>query len=626
VQKHKLRRVQAPRVPPAQGHRPDHAPQAWRAVAACRSPFVLVCAGLIGVNLIAFAPVSRFGLVDYDDFAYIADNPHVGAGLTLSGVHWAFTTGHMANWHPLTWLSHMLDVQLFGANAGAYHAVNLLFHILNTLLLFGVLRKMTGSLERSAFVAALFAVHPMHVESVAWVAERKDVLSTFFWLLTTWAYAVYVGRPRWQSYGAIVACFALGLLAKPMLVTLPCVLLLLDVWPLRRHLRARLLWEKLPLFAMALASSAVTIVAQRHGGAMVRLDLVPLPVRVANAIVAYAQYTRKMVWPADLAAMYPMSRSLPDPVSLTAAAGVLFSVTALAVYSFRRHPYVLVGWFWFLGTLVPVVGVVQVGIQSMADRYSYVPFVGLFVIIAWGIPDLASRWPAMRALLPIVAVAAVAACTSVALRQVRHWQSSELLWTHAMEVTRDNYFAQANLGYVLWKNGRSAEAIPLFRESIRIRPDFAEVHNNLGVALAGQGELRDARAQFSEAVQIEPSYVTARDNLAATEAKLRMLESGLARYADDVRARPRDIVARNELGAALAAQGRTDEAVAQFREALRIDPNQPDVHFNLGAMLQRQGHLAEAADEFRVALRLNPGHDAARDALSGLTAQRSGAP
>ena len=581
---------------------------------------MLAGAGLVAINLIAYAPVVRYGLVEYDDQEYVADNPQVRAGLTLRGIRWAFTTGHMANWHPLTWLSHMLDVQLFGENAGAYHAVNLLFHVLNTLLLFWILRRMTGSLARSAIVAALFAVHPMHVESVAWVSERKDVLSTFFWLLTTWAYASYVALPRWRSYALVVACFALGLMAKPMLVTLPCALLLLDLWPLRRPLRFGLVREKLPLLALAVVSSVVTVIAQREGGAVMKLELVPLPVRIANALVAYVQYLRKLLWPVDLAAMYPMSREMPDPLALGIALGVLLLITAIAIGLRGRRPYVLVGWLWFLGTLVPVIGIVQVGVQSMADRYSYVPFIGLFVILAWGIPDLAARFPAARVPLRVGAAAVVAACTWLALQQVRYWRSSEALWTRAMAVTPDNYFAQANLAYVLWKQGHSSEAIPLFRESVRIRPDFAEVHNNLGVALAGQGELREALTHFREAARIDQQYLTARENLTATEARLRVLDTGVARAASHARARPNDVAARNEFGAALAAQGRTDEAAEQFREALRIDPAQADVHFNLGAMLLRQGRTTDAAREFEAAIRLRPGHRAARDALTGLIA------
>jgi Flp pilus assembly protein TadD len=650
VDKRKARRRAAPLTTPARRDREDESPRTTRDVPVRRAPGVVTSAALVAITLAVFAPTRRFPLVDYDDIDYIADNPHVRAGLTWSGVKWAFTTGHMANWHPLTWLSHMLDVQLFGDGAGAYHVVSLSFHVLNTLLLFGVLHRMTGALQRSAFVAALFAVHPMHVESVAWVAERKDVLSTFFWLLTMWAYSAWVRRPDWRSYALVLVCYALGLLSKPMLVTLPCVLLLMDVWPLRRPLRATLLVEKLPLFFLALTSSVVTVIAQRQGGAVVRLDLVPFPVRVANAIVAYARYVGKLVWPTDLAAMYPMSRTFPDATTFAAAASVLVAITVLAVRTFRRQPYVLVGWLWFLGTLVPVIGIVQVGIQAMADRYSYVPFIGLFVIIAWGVPDLvarlsarssplrsstarssaatlpAARLPAAHWALRIAAVATVAACAATAAHQVQYWRSSESLWTHAMQVTPDNYFAQANLAYLRWRDGRSAEAIPLFRESIRIRSDFAEVHNNLGVALAGQGELDAARAQFREAAQIDPGFVAARDNLAATEAKVRALDSGVARIAGDTVARPRDLTARNELGAALAAQGRIGEAAEQFRKAIEIDPRQPDLHFNLGAMLQRQGRVAEAADEYRTALRLNPRHQDARDALARLAGTGTSAP
>jgi Flp pilus assembly protein TadD len=610
----------------------------------------MAAVALVAATVWVYLPVRGYPFIGFDDPGYVTENPNVKGGLSTAAVWWALTTGHMANWHPLTWISHEIDVQLFGLNAGAHHLVNLGLHVANTLLLFVLLTRTTRAIGRSALVAALFALHPMHVESVAWVAERKDVLSTFFWLLTMWAYSAWVRRPDWRSYALVLVCYALGLLSKPMLVTLPCVLLLMDVWPLRRPLRATLLVEKLPLFFLALTSSVVTVIAQRQGGAVVRLDLVPVPVRVANAIVAYARYVGKLVWPTDLAAMYPMSRTFPDATTFAAAASVLVAITVLAVRTFRRQPYVLVGWLWFLGTLVPVIGIVQVGIQAMADRYSYVPFIGLFVIIAWGVPDLvarlsarssplrsstarssaatlpAARLPAAHWALRIAAVATVAACAATAAHQVQYWRSSESLWTHAMQVTPDNYFAQANLAYLRWRDGRSAEAIPLFRESIRIRSDFAEVHNNLGVALAGQGELDAARAQFREAAQIDPGFVAARDNLAATEAKVRALDSGVARIAGDTVARPRDLTARNELGAALAAQGRIGEAAEQFRKAIEIDPRQPDLHFNLGAMLQRQGRVAEAADEYRTALRLNPRHQDARDALARLAGTGTSAP
>jgi Flp pilus assembly protein TadD len=576
----------------------------------------------VAITLLAFAAVRDFGFVDYDDLDYVAANPHVLPGLTWAGVRWAMTSGYFANWHPLTWISHMLDVQLFGMNAGAHHSINVVLHVANTLLLFGVLRRMTGAVGRSAFVAALFAVHPMHVESVAWVAERKDVLSTFFWMLTMWAYTAYVRQPGWQRYALVIVGFALGLMSKPMLVTLPFVLLLLDVWPLRRPLGRNLVFEKLPLVALSIASSAVTVLVQRQGGAVVRLDLIPLSTRVANALVAYARYIEKMFWPVDLVAMYPIPRTLPDPGVLAAAVAILLGITVVAIMLVHKRPYLLVGWLWFLGTLVPVIGIVQVGVQSMADRYSYVPLVGLFIMVAWAVPDIVASRPRARMASQIAAAALIAACTMVTIRQVRYWSSSRALWQHAVDATRDNYFAQASLGYVLWKEGHAGEAIPHLQESLRIRPDFTEAHNNLGVALAGLGELRDALSQFSEAVRINPEFKAARDNLAATNAKLTTQDTSLTHYVDAVRAEPNDLAARNELGAALAAQGRIDDAIEQFRAAINIDPNQPDVHFNLGVMLDQKGRTAEAVDQFRDALRLNPGHFAAREALDRVTSRR----
>ena len=582
---------------------------------------MLACAVLLAITLIAFAPVRQFGFVDYDDFDYVAANPHVMPGLSWEGVRWAFVSGYFANWHPLTWISHMLDVQLFGMNAGAHHAVNVVLHVLNTLLLFGVLQRMTGAVGRSAFVAALFAVHPMHVESVAWVAERKDVLSALFWMLTMWAYTAYVRHARWQRYGLVVVFFALGLMSKPMLVTLPFVLLLLDVWPLRRKLGLNLVLEKLPLFALAGASSVVTVLVQRQGGAVVRLDLIPLSTRVANALVAYARYIEGMFWPVDLAAMYPIPRTLPDPGVLAAAVALLIGITVVAIRDVRQRPYLLVGWLWFLGTLVPVIGIVQVGVQSMADRYSYIPLIGLFIMVAWGVPDAVARWPRLRMASPVAAAAVLAGCMTGTMHQVQYWRSSRALWERAVDATRDNYFAEGSLGYVLSKEGHPDDAIPHLRESLRIRPDFAEAHNNLGVVLAGRGELRDAVSQFSEAIRINPEFKAARDNLTATNAKLSTFDTSLTRYADAVRAKPNDLAAHNELGAALAAQGRIDDAIEQFREAIRIDPNQPDVHFNLGVMLDQKGRTSEAVEQFRIALRLNPGHVAARQALDGVASR-----
>jgi len=581
-----------------------------------------VYVGLAALNLIAYASVRRFEFVDYDDIDYISSNPHVVTGLTWAGIRWAFTAGYSANWHPLTWMSHMMDVQLFGMNAGLHHVVNLLLHVLSTLLLFGVLRRMTGAMGKSAFVAALFAVHPLHVESVAWAAERKDVLSTVFFMLTLWAYVHYVRHPSWRRSSTVAACLALGLLSKPMLVTLPILLLLLDVWPLRRPLSISLVTEKLPLFVLSAASAAITLVVQRLGGAVMRLDQVPLGLRIANVPIAYVRYIRAMFWPVDLVAMYPLPREIPASEVLGALA-ILIGISAFVARAGRRHPYLIVGWLWYVIALLPVIGIVQVGAQSSADRYTYVPLIGLFLMIAWGAPEALSAVPGRALVLRVASVAIVTTCTVLAFRQAQTWRNSLALWQHAVDATPDSYFAHASLGYVLWKSGKVDDAIAQYNESLRLRSDFAETHNNLGVALAQKGQLSAALPEFSEAIRQKPSFTAARDNLAATTARLRSFDGELARYADDVRNRPNDLVARNEFGAALAAQGRIDEAIEQFTAALRIDSTQADVEYNLGMMLERKGRTKDALAAFEATLRRNPKHAAARQAIAELMAGAS---
>jgi Flp pilus assembly protein TadD len=454
------------------------------------------------------------------------------------------------------------------------------------------------------------------VESVAWVSERKDVLSTLLWMLTLSVYISYVRQPNRWRYAGVAVCFALGLMAKPMLVTLPATLLLLDVWPLRRPFTKRLVVEKLPLAALSVVSSVATVIVQQQSGAVARLDVLPLSVRIANAIVSYAQYLVNILWPAHLAVMYPASRTVPDAALLAGAAVLLASITAASLAFARQRPYLLIGWLWFLVTLLPVIGIIQVGVQSMADRYTYVPAIGIFMMLAWGISELVERLPRARIAVAVGAAAALAACFVGTTRQVRHWQSSRALWEHAIAVTDENYFAHASLGYVLWKEGSAAEGLPHLREALRIRPDFAEAHNNLGVVLAGRGDLTGAVGEFTEATRIDPNYQAAQGNLSAVRAKLAAPDTSLARYSEAVQAKPNDFAARNELGAALAARGRVDEAIGQFREALRIDPNQPDLHYNLGMMLDQKGDAPGAIRELDEALRLRPTHTAAREALA----------
>ena len=612
---------------------------------------LLVCLALAAATLVVYAPVRRHGFANFDDPQYVSDNPAVAGGLTAQAVSWAFTTRHAGNWHPLTWLSHLIDVQLYGLNAGSHHLTSVFLHLANTLLLFGLLQRMTGARCPSAFAAGLFALHPLHVESVAWVAERKDVLSGLFFMLTLWAYVAYAHRPRRSTYALVLALFAMGLMAKPMLVTLPFVLLLLDVWPLRRRadppVWRDLIVEKLPLFALSVASSVVTVVVQREAGAVKGLEAFPLGRRAANAAVAYVAYIGQTLWPARLAAIYPYPASLAG-WAVGGAVLVLVAVTLLAWRAARRHPHFLVGWLWYLGMLVPVIGLVQVGSQPRADRYTYLPLIGLFIVVAWGIPDLVlgrSRrafvlWPASALVL--------LACMITARGQVRHWRSSIPLWEHAVKVTAGNYRAQHNLGHALAREGRTPEAITHYEEALRLKPDYAEAHNNLGSALADQGRIDEAIAHYDEALHLLPDYAEAHNNLGAaltgqgrTDEAVRHLseavrlepsraeshgnlgvalarqgrfDEAIRHFSEAVRLRPQDAqarrnlaVAHNSAGAALADKGMLQEAIAHYTEALSIRPDLADAHANLATSLASQGKVDEAIQEFLEAIRLQPG-------------------
>lgn len=572
-----------------------------------------IALGLTAACIAVFESVRHHDFVYYDDPKYVTENPTVLAGLTSRGVAWALTTGTDANWFPLTWISHMLDVELFGTNAGGHHVTSLIIHLASTLLLFAALLRMTGAAGRSGFVAGLFALHPLHVESVAWVAERKDVLSTLFWMLTLNAYVWYTKKAGARRYLLVIVLFSAGLMSKAMLVTLPFVLLLLDYWPLdRRSLSfAQLAKEKVPLLAVAIVSSIATFVAQRSGGAVGGLDAFPLVLRIGNAFVSYVLYIGKMLWPARLAAFYPY----PDVLSAGMVLGalvILAGISALVARGARKYPYLPVGWLWYLGTLVPVIGLIQVGNQAMADRYTYVPLIGLFIIVAWGAHDLLSRWNARQILLPIVATIALASCAIVARAQVRHWKNSSALWMHALRVTDDNHLAHNNLGLALMDEGKIDEAISQYNEALRIRPNYATARINLGAALSKQGKTADAVASLAEATRQRPGFAEAQLNLGAALARQGKIDEAIARYNEALRLRPRYPEASANLGLALASQGKINDAIAQYREALRIRPDFVEVHNNLGYALASQGHLEDAVRHYNDAIRLKPDFELAR--------------
>lgn len=587
---------------------------------------------LVVITVAAYAPVRHFNFVSFDDQVYVTNNPHVRAGLTWAGLVWAFTTDYAANWHPITWISHMLDVQIFGLNPGPHHVVNLVLHTINTLLLWLVFRRLTGSVVRSGFVAALFAVHPLHVESVAWVAERKDLLSTCFALLTIWAYAGYARRPGITRYAGALVLFGLGLMAKPMLVTLPFLLLLLDAWPLGRIAGfapsggkppglnwGQVVREKIPFFILAILSSAVTVVAQHRGGSISSLDVVPLGVRIPNAIVAYAVYIRQTILPADLAVLYPYPVS--PPIAAAAAAFVmLVAATAVILRRARSLPYLAVGWFWFLGTLVPVIGLVQVGGQAHADRYTYFPLIGLFLAGVWGLADLARRTAIPRRGLIATAWGVIIVCAVATRVQAGTWSDGITLWRRAVAVTTANSRAHVNLGTSYADAGRPAEAAAEYRTALQIQPNLPQAHNNLGLALVKLRDPDEAIAQFREAVRLMPDYADARSNLANMLMDRGDVDEAIAQFTEAIRRRPAEAQFHNNLATAYAELGRMEDATREFLEAVRLEPDRADWQYAVGMAYAVQGDAARAIPYLQAALRLDPGHERARRALADLGA------
>ncbi len=579
---------------------------------------VLIALGLAILTLGVFWRVTGHEFLNYDDGVYAAENPYVLGGLTSQGLVWAFKTFCAGNWHPLTWVSLMLDAAVFGREPFGFHLMNLIFHLANVLLLFLLLNRMTHRPWRSAFVAALFAIHPLHVESVAWLPERKDVLSTFFGLLAILAYVGYVRRPSWGRYVPILLLFALSLMAKPMLVTLPILLLLLDYWPLRRSDQSSVIsnqsgkagpstkhqapWifvlEKGPLFVLSAGSCVVAYIAQHASGAMANLDRIPVGLRIGNALESYVNYALKTVYPAKLAVFYPYPRSL-DLFGVFGAAGLLIATTVLVMCAARTRPYLAFGWVWYVVSLLPVIGLVQVGAQAMADRYTYVPLIGLFIMIAWGIPELMVKWSngqtvessspinhqpsTINHCLPliVVALAVVAAFSVRSYRQVSFWQDNRALFGHAIEVTKDNYLAHHNLGVALFQDGDLEGAKEHFAKAVRIRPEHTPAQCALGTVLMQTGRPKEAMRHLSEAVRLD-------NNLSD---------------------------AHNSLGLLLAAQGRPKEAIAHYEQALRIEPQNPDTHFNMAAALAASRELPQAAEQYAEALRLRPNDAEAHNGL-----------
>ena len=674
---------------------------------------VLICVLLGGLTLGVFWPVVHCEFTNFDDPYYVTANPNVLGGLTLENIGWAFRTGYYANWHPLTWLSHMADIELFGGHAGGHHLTSLLFHTANTLLLFWVLNLMTGALGRSAMVAALFAVHPLHVESVAWISERKDVLSTCFFMLTIWAYYKYVqfpltpalspeerekrcpsgdeserlertetgtpglplpkgeGRGEGEQdarpsgdvvlakaprkltarswYFLALLLFALGLMSKPMLVTLPFVLLLLDYWPLGRlklpwfevqssmldvrcseppascpapsllHSSTsllRLVLEKTPFFVLAIVSSVITYIVQKQGGTTALLGHIPLANRLGNAGIAYLRYIGKMVWPSHLAVLYPHPMAWPV-WQVAVAVAVLLGLSWAAIRLARRHPYVAVGWFWYLGTLVPVIGLIQVGEQALADRYTYIPMIGLFIVVAWGGWEIAARWPERDFRLGSVAVLVVVLLAVGTRIQLQYWRTGRALLEHSLEAGGGSGVIHGNLGVILAEEGNFAEAERHYAEALRLNPGYVRARLGLVMVLAREGKMAEA---IGAVRNMAPDWeAEARRQLGESFLEQMKVSEAIEQYSAAARLDPTNAPIRERLGLTLAQAGKTAEATEQFAALVRLRPD-AQAHYYLALSLVASGQAGQAAEHYREALRLKPDWPEALNDLAWLLA------
>ena len=625
----------------------------------------VACTILVAMACAVYAPVRHFGFVNWDDATYVVDNPQVRAGLTWTGLRWALTTGHAPYWHPLTWLSHMVDVSLFGLDAGAFHVVNVAIHALNSMLVFLWWRSATKATLASFFAGVLFAVHPLHVESVAWIAERKDLVSSAFLLLSLASYLSYV---RGGHYLLVLATYCLALMSKPMVVTFPVLLLLLDFWPLRRVTAADdsarwwpLLREKVPLLALAAAASVVTVAIQARVGALPIVGRITWSGRFANIVVGYARYLWMTVWPVNLGAYYPLRGWSASVIGL--AGGLLAVLTIACFLGRRRYPFLLIGWLWFLVGLAPVSGVVQAGGQSVADRFVYLPLVGLLVAVVWGaIGLLEGRSERMSRLAAALVALIVIGAAVLARGQVMTWADSETLWRHVLTVTEPSSRAYENLGQALRDKGEFNDAIAAYEKAIavpqgpgdasspaqlrdslgitlvqagqtaaaaaelekaaQLDPALPEIRVNLGNVLASLGNFAAAEPQFREAIRLDPEIAEPRVGLGNVCLERGDLDEAVSEYREAVRLAPRLAQAHSGLAGGLAAQGALDAAIAEYRVALGLDPNSFTAHLNLGLVLAREGKAAAAISEVETAQRLDPSSIAARQALASLRRSR----
>lgn len=613
---------------------------------------LIVYIALTAATLAVFWQVNQYDFVNFDDHIYVTENSHIQSGITLDGLRWAMSTMNAEFWHPLTWLSLMSDYQLFGLNAGGYHVTNLLLHILSTLLLFWLFHRMTGTVWRSAFVAALFALHPLHVESVAWIAERKDVLSAFWGMLTLCAYVYYTEKPVLRRYLPVLLCFACALMSKSMVITLPAIMILLDYWPLGRlqsregntsskpavktspnqkQQKARLnkgalpenvtspenrissekklagiipswqLREKLPFFAFSAVFSIITLYAHNTAPAI----QFPFGARLANAFVAFVTYLGKIFWPQNLAVFYPF----PDQCPAWQVGGAVFlilAISAAVIIALKRLPYLFVGWLWYATTLLPVIGIIQIGDFAMADRYTYLPSIGISIMLAWGIPPLFQRAQIRRMVLLPAGIVVLAILAVLSWQQCRYWKNSIELFSHALQVTRDNPLARNSLGVALAGVGKNKEAIAHYRAAIELNPYSDKAHSNLGLALVAEGKIDEAITHYRAAIDFDPNNEVTHSNIGIALALAGKYEEAAEHYRTAMKLNPHSDNTHNNFANLLMKQGKIEEAAMHYRRAVEINPFNQEAYANWADILVRQGKIAEAIEQYRQILKINP--------------------
>lgn len=601
-----------------------------------RTKKIVICTALVLLVLAVFWPVQHYDFVNYDDNLYVQDNHHLEEGLTAKSLQWMLTATDGGSWHPVTWLSLFVDYRLYGPDPGGFHRTNMLIHALTTVLLFLVLTAMTGSLWKCTLAAALFGIHPLHVESVAWIAERKDVLCGLFWMLTMGSYLWYARKPGIGRYLTVCSLFLLGMASKAMIVTLPFLLVLLDFYPLHRVIgkgsppvesspwkRAALpvlVLEKLPLILLAAAASAAAVYSQGKAGALVPVDTYGFDARLANAIVSYGSYLVKTLRPTDLSVFYPLPAA--RPVLEILSHGFLLVAISLGVLIGRqRYPYLALGWLWYLGTLVPVIGLVHIGSQAMADRYTYIPLIGIFIVLAWGGADLAAALRLRRPLRMFLSAALILAPALLSARQVEVWQNDRTLFSQAVRVVPDNWLAYNNLGTALRGRGDHEASIAAIRKALAVRPHYAAGYNNLGNTLMATGAYEEAGAQYRKALEIQPDLASAHSNLANSLVAGGKTEDALRHYRIALRIDPSFVDAHYNLGIALVKLGRIDEGLLHLEQSVSLRPNNSDAWNNLGVAQALRGKREEAAASFRRVLQLNPNHREAKKNLLAMEAE-----